>query len=383
MHLNEYITLGRSGLRVSPLALGTMTFGTEWGWGAEESVSQLLFDRYIEAGGNFVDTADGYTGGKSEEMVGKFIAERKVRERVVLATKFTFNAEPGNPNAGGNGRKNVYRALEGSLRRLKTDYIDLYWLHAWDMVTPVEEVVATFDDLVSEGKIRYYGFSDTPAWYLARAATLAEKEGKARLIALQLEYSLVERNIEREHIPAAQELGLGITPWSPLAGGFLSGKYKRQGDSGKGDGRMEKTKESGNPTQKRFSERNWTILDALLEVSKELNRPAAQVALNWAATQPGITSTILGANKMSQLDDNLSAIEFSIPAELRQRLDEVSALESVHPYMFFEPFIQGMIHGGSSVSAWQPARVQLVPALAEPPAKAGSIASVPKKRKSA
>jgi|HubBroStandDraft_6_1064221.scaffolds.fasta_scaffold17445_5 aryl-alcohol dehydrogenase-like predicted oxidoreductase len=381
MHLNEYITLGRSGLRVSPLALGTMTFGTEWGWGAEESVSQLLFDRYIEAGGNFVDTADGYTGGKSEEMVGKFIAERKVRERVVLATKFTFNAEPGNPNAGGNGRKNVYRALEGSLRRLKTDYIDLYWLHAWDMVTPVEEVVATFDDLVSEGKIRYYGFSDTPAWYLARAATLAEKEGKARLIALQLEYSLVERNIEREHIPAAQELGLGITPWSPLAGGFLSGKYKRQGDSGKGDGRLEKTKESGNPTQKRFSERNWTILDALLEVSKELNRPAAQVALNWAATQPGITSTILGANKMSQLDDNLSAIEFSIPAELRQRLDEVSALESVHPYMFFEPFIQGMIHGGSSVSAWQPARVQL--ALAEPQAKAGSIASVPKKRKSA
>jgi aryl-alcohol dehydrogenase-like predicted oxidoreductase len=381
MHLNEYITLGRSGLRVSPLALGTMTFGTEWGWGAEESVSQLLFDRYIEAGGNFVDTADGYTGGKSEEMVGKFIAERKLRERVVLATKFTFNAEPGNPNAGGNGRKNVYRALEGSLRRLKTDYIDLYWLHAWDMVTPVEEVVATFDDLVSEGKIRYYGFSDTPAWYLARAATLAEKEGKARLIALQLEYSLVERNIEREHIPAAQELGLGITPWSPLAGGFLSGKYKRQGDSGKGDGRLEKTKESGNPTQKRFSERNWTILDALLEVSKELNRPAAQVALNWAATQPGITSTILGANKMSQLDDNLSAIEFSIPAELRQRLDEVSALESVHPYMFFEPFIQGMIHGGSSVSAWQPARVQL--ALAEPQAKAGSIASVPKKRKSA
>jgi len=381
MHLNEYITLGRSGLRVSPLALGTMTFGTEWGWGAEESVSQLLFDRYIEAGGNFVDTADGYTGGKSEEMVGKFIAERKLRERVVLATKFTFNAEPGNPNAGGNGRKNVYRALEGSLRRLKTDYIDLYWLHAWDMVTPVEEVVATFDDLVSEGKIRYYGFSDTPAWYLARAATLAEKEGKARLIALQLEYSLVERNIEREHIPPAQELGLGITPWSPLAGGFLSGKYKRQGDSGKGDGRLEKTKESGNPTQKRFSERNWTILDALLEVSKELNRPAAQVALNWAATQPGITSTILGANKMSQLDDNLSAIEFSIPAELRQRLDEVSALESVHPYMFFEPFIQGMIHGGSSVSAWQPARVQL--ALAEPQAKAGSIASVPKKRKSA
>ena len=187
------------------------------------------FDRYLEAGGNFIDTADGYTGGKSEEMVGKFIAERKLRDRVVLATKFTFNAEPGNPNAGGNGRKNIYRALEGSLRRLKTDYIDLYWLHAWDTVTPVEEVVSTLNDLVREGKIRHYGFSDTPAWYVARAYTLAEKEGKERLIALQLEYSLVERNIEREHIPAAQELGLGICPWSPLASGFLTGKYKRQG----------------------------------------------------------------------------------------------------------------------------------------------------------
>src|SRR5438270_5904366 len=203
MQVNDYITLGRSGLRVSPLALGTMTFGTEWGWGAEESVSRQIFDRYFESGGNFVDTADAYTNGKSEEMVGKFIADRKLRDRVVLATKFTFNSEPGNPNAGGNGRKNLYRALEGSLRRLKTDYVDLYWLHAWDMVTPVEEVVATLNSLISEGKIRYYGFSDTPAWYLSRAATLAEKEGKARLVALQLEYSLVERNIEREHIPAA------------------------------------------------------------------------------------------------------------------------------------------------------------------------------------
>ncbi|HEX3820071.1 MAG TPA: aldo/keto reductase [Candidatus Sulfotelmatobacter sp.] len=383
MKLNDYRTLGRSGLRVSPLALGTMTFGTEWGWGAEESVSRQQFDRFIEAGGNFVDTADGYTGGKSEELVGKFIADRNLRDRVVLATKFTFNAEPGNPNAGGNGRKNLYRALEGSLRRLKTDYIDLYWLHAWDMVTPVEEVVATLNDLVSQGKIRYYGFSDTPAWYLSRAVTLAEKEGKARLIALQLEYSLVERNIEREHIPAAQELGLGITPWSPLAGGFLSGKYKREGDTGGGDGRLEKTKESGNPTLKRFSERNWKVLDVLLDVSRKLNRPPAQIALNWAATQHGITSTILGASKISQLEDNLSAIEFSIPSELRQRLDEISAPESVHPYMFFEPFIQGMIHGGASVSAWTPAPIQVPPALAEAAPKVESTPIAPKQRKSA
>lgn len=355
MQLNEYITLGRSGLRVSPLCLGTMTFGTEWGWGAEENVSRSLFDRYLEEGGNFIDTADGYTGGKSEEMVGKFIAARGLRDRVVLATKFTFNADAGNPNAGGNGRKNIYRALHGSLRRLQTDFIDLYWLHAWDTVTPVEEVISTLNDLVRQGKIRHYGFSDTPAWYVARAQTLAEKEGKERLIALQLEYSLVERNIEREHIPAAQELGLGICPWSPLASGFLSGKYKRQGDEGSGDGRLEKMKDSDNPGFKRFNAQNWDILDVLLKVSKELHRSPAQVALNWAVTQPGVTSTILGASKLNQLEDNLRAIEFSIPAALRRQLDEVSATPSIHPYVFYEPFLQGMIHG-ANVRAWSPDR---------------------------
>jgi len=358
MHLNEYTTLGRSGLRVSPLCLGTMTFGTEWGWGAEESVSRQLLDRYVEAGGNFIDTADGYTLGKSEEMLGKFIGERKLRDRIVLATKFTFNADPANPNAGGNGRKNIHRALEGSLRRLQTDYIDLYWLHAWDTVTPVEEVVASLNDLVRRGKILHYGFSDTPAWYLSRAYTLAEKEGKDPLIALQLEYSLVQRNIEREHIPAAQELGLAVCPWSPLASGFLSGKYRREGSGAAGDGRLEKVKDSGNPTLKKFTDQNWRILDELLEIAKQIGRPPAQVALNWAATQPGITSTILGASKLSQLEDNLKAIEFTIPAELRKRLDEIGAPPSIHPYEFFEPFIQTMIHGSSSIKAWRPARVQ-------------------------
>lgn len=353
MRLNEYTTLGRSGLRVSPLCLGTMTFGTEWGWGVEQDLARSLFDRYTEAGGNFIDTADGYTAGKSEEMVGRFIAERNLRDRIVLATKFTFNAEQGNPNAGGNGRKNIYRALEGSLRRLQTDYIDLYWLHAWDTVTPVEEVISTLNDLVRAGKIRHYGFSDTPAWYVARAQTLAEKEGKERLIALQLEYSLVERNIEREHIPAALELGIGICPWSPLASGFLSGKYKRAGNDGHGDGRLEKLKDSGNPGFAKFTEQNWKILDVLLQVAKQMNRPPAQVALNWVASRPGITSTILGASKVKQLEDNLGAIEFSIPAELRKRLDEVSAPASIHPYVFFEPFLQKMIHG-ASVHAWSP-----------------------------
>src|ERR1700730_8650727 len=277
MSVKDYVTLGRSGLRVRPLTLGTMTFGTEWGWGTEEDISRDVFNLYIDAGGNFIDTADLYTAGTSEKMVGKFISERGLRDRVVLATKCTFNAEPGNPNAGGNGRKNIYRALEGSLNRLQTDYIDLYWLHAWDTLTPIEEGVSTLNDLVREGKIRYYGFRDAPAWYLARAQTLAEKEGKERLIALQLEYSLVERTIEREHVPAAQELGMAVCPWSPLAGGFLSEKYKPEGISGRGEGRLETMKASENRGFQRFTQRNWRILEAVLEVSKQIGKTPAQI----------------------------------------------------------------------------------------------------------
>jgi aryl-alcohol dehydrogenase-like predicted oxidoreductase len=353
MSLKQYVTLGRSGLRVSPLALGTMTFGTEWGWGSEPAIARQVFDGYIEGGGNFIDTADGYTNGKSEELLGHFIAERGLRERLVLATKFTFNADPANPNAGGNGRKNMYRALEGSLRRLKTDYIDLYWMHVWDLVTPVEEVLSTMNDLVRAGKIRHFGFSDVPAWYVARAQTLAEKEGKEPIIALQLEYSLIERNIEREHIPVAQELGIGICPWSPLAGGFLTGKYRREGNTGRGEGRLDAAKFS--QLADRFTEHNWRVLDALLEVAKQLNKKPAQVALNWAATQPGITSTIIGASNIAQLQDNLSALEFAIPAELRKRLDDASAIERFHPYTFFEAGIQNRVRGENPVSAWTPA----------------------------
>ncbi len=367
--MTGYVTLGRSGLRVSPLSLGTMTFGTEWGTGADEKGSRAIFDRYLDRGGNSIDTADGYTKGTSESMLGKFITDAKVRDRVVLATKFTFNGQPGNPNSGGNGRKNIYRALENSLRKLQTDYIDLYWLHAWDLVTPVEEVVGTLGDLVAEGKIRYYGFSDTPAWYVARAQTLAEKQGKAPLIALQLEYSLLERNIEREHIPAAQELGLGICPWSPLGGGLLTGKYVREGNSGKGEGRLEVQK-NRNPAFSKFSERNFRIVDALGEVAGELGKPAAQVALNWVATQPGITSTIIGATKTSQLDDNLASLDFTIPAELRKKLDDASAIEMVHPYSFFGGEINAMITGGVTISPWVPARATGGPAILPPKPKA-------------
>jgi aryl-alcohol dehydrogenase-like predicted oxidoreductase len=370
MSLQDYVTLGRSGLRVSPLSLGTMTFGTEWGWGSEEAQAREMFERYVDQGGNFVDTANAYTGGTSEQMVGKFISEKKLRDHIVLATKFTINTEQGNPNTGGNGRKNIYHALESSLRRLQTDYIDLYWLHMWDMVTPVEEVVSTLNDLVGHGKIRYYGFSDTPAWYVARAQTLAEKEGKERLIALQLEYSLMERNIEREHIPVAQEMGIGVCPWSPLAGGFLTGKYKREGDSGKGEGRLETTKSSGNPAFKKFSERNWRIHEVLVEVAKQMNKPPAQVALNWVITQPGVTSTIIGATKLAQLNDNLQAAEIKIPAELRKRLDEVSTPEAIQPYIFFGPDIQPMVTGGTSVRKWVPARVSGGPSASVADSKA-------------
>jgi aryl-alcohol dehydrogenase-like predicted oxidoreductase len=353
MKLNEYVTLGRSGLRVSPLCLGTMTFGTEWGWGSEEDAARAIFDRYLAQGGNFVDTADAYTNGKSEQLVGKFIKDAKVRDRVVLATKFTFNAEPGNPNAGGNGRKNMYRAIEGSLRRLQTDYIDLYWMHVWDRVTPVEEVLDSFDALVRAGKVRYIGFSDVPAWYVARAQTLAEQQGREKIAALQLEYSLVERNIEREHIPAAQELGMAVCPWSPLAGGLLAGKYKREGQSGSTQGRLEIQKAAGNTLFERFTEYNWKIVDVLVEVAKQIGRPPAEVALNWVATQPGVTSTIIGATKIDQLNSNLSSLDFAIPAELRARLDKAGEPDPLaQPYVFFGGAIQSRVTGGTVVRPW-------------------------------
>jgi len=349
MRLNEFTTLGRTGLRVTPLCLGAMGFGTGWGWGADEKSSFQMLDQYLEAGGNFIDTADGYQMGQSEEIVGKYVVERKLRDKAVIATKYTFNfGNLGNPNAGGNGRKNLYRALEGSLRRLKTDYIDLYYLHAWDLITPVEEVVSTMTDLVRDGKIRYYGLSDTPAWYVARAQTLAEKDGLERCATLQLEYSLSERNIEREHIPAAQELGIGLCPWSPLAGGLLTGKYRREGDKGVGDGRL-----TSNPIFNKFTEHNWRVLDALLDVAKQLGKAPSQVAINWLATQPGVTSVILGATKPAQLAENLASLDFSIPENLRKRLEEVGRPEAVHPYNFYTPTMQARLSGNTTVREWR------------------------------
>jgi aryl-alcohol dehydrogenase-like predicted oxidoreductase len=349
--MTNYITLGRSGLKVSPLCLGTMTFGN-YRWGSEDAEGRQIFERFVEAGGNFIDTADGYANGKSEELLGGFINEMGLRDRVVLSTKFTFNLTEGNPNSGGNGRKNIYRALEASLKRLGAEYVDLYWLHAWDMVTPVEEVVSALSDLVREGKIRYYGLSDVPAWYASRAVTLANCTGREQPIALQLEYSLVERTIEREHVPAARELGMGVCPWSPLASGFLSDKYRRDQGPAEQDSRLEVLKEGKNPVFHKFTERNWKILDALRSVAQRLGRKTAQVALNWVITQPGVTSTIIGARRGNQLEDNLGALEFEIPAGLRNELNEASNLDLVHPYMFFEPFTQARINGGVQVHKW-------------------------------
>ncbi|MFM7426014.1 MAG: aldo/keto reductase [Elainella sp.] len=348
MSLETYYTLGKSGLRVSRLALVAMTFGTEWGWGADQETARQLFNTYVDAGSNLIDTADLYTGGTSESWLGQFVAERNLRDRVVIATKFSYNAEPGNPNAGGNGRKNLLRAVEGSLKRLNTDYIDLYILHTWDQITPAAEVMRTLDDLVQSGKVRHIGLSDTPAWYAARAQTLAEWRGYEPISALQLEYSLVERNIEREFVPLGLELGMGIMVWSPLASGLLSGKYRPSQGSFSGEGRLETVKGTPNPAFQKTSERNWQIVAALEAVAQELSRSMAQVA-NWAAHQPGVGSVIVGATKLHQLEDNLKALEFQIPAELLFRLNQVSQPEAQFPYTFFGPEIQAMIHGGKPV----------------------------------
>ena len=349
MQLNDFRTLGRSGLVVSPLALGTMTFGTAR-WGSPDEASRDIFNAYIDAGGNFIDTADVYAAGRSEELAGAYIAERNLRDKIVLATKCGFNTEKGNPHAGGNGRKHIYQALESSLRRLKTDYIDLYWTHVWDMVTPVEEVLQTLGDLVRAGKIRYFGFSDLPAWYAAKAATLATVHAIPGPVALQLEYSLTERTIEQEHLPAARECGLGIVPWSPLAAGFLTGKYQRGATAPGGEGRLNGANPFGDS---KFTDRNWAILDGLHQVATEAEKPLSQVALAWALAQPGITSLIIGASKPEQLHDNLASLEVALTAAQLQKLNEISALPPVFPYPIFTPAINKNIFGGNTVEGWR------------------------------
>lgn len=317
--LDRYVTLGRSGLRVSPLCLGTMTFGQDWGWGATEAESARMLDRYLDLGGNFLDTANFYTQGHSEKILGDLVGANPARRRrVVLATKFFANLLTGDPNGGGASRKSLMAALEDSLRRLRTDHVDLYWLHAWDRFTPIEETLRALDDLVRAGKVRYIGFSDTPAWKTAQAQTLALLKGWTPLVALQIEYSLLERTVEGELVPMAQELGLGITPWSPLKQGLLSGKYTRASRGKDQPGR-------GPGLAGLLNDKAYDLIDALQVVAKDLGTTPARVALAWVQNRPGVASTILGARTLEQLDDNLGALSVRLTPQHTARLDELSA----------------------------------------------------------
>jgi aryl-alcohol dehydrogenase-like predicted oxidoreductase len=341
--MDQYYLLGRSGLRVSRLALGTMNFGTggfHAAYGKTQDEARAVFRRYTEAGGNFIDTADFYTAGQSETILGHLVREAGTRDRLVLTSKFTNSVDPGDPNAGGNGRKHMIRAVETSLRRLQTDYLDLFLLHTWDRVTPVEEVVRTFDDLTRAGKIRYAGLSDVPAWYAARAQTLAETHAQAPLVSLQLPYSLIDRAIETEHVAAGQTLGLGITAWSPLGGGFLTGKYRQDtGQEPSGDGRLSIAGTSGTE----WAARHWELLKTVRSVAEKLDVSMAQIALNWVATQPGVAAAIVGASSPQQLDSTLAALDFELPAELRAELDEASAVPPASVYRMFTPAYQGWL----------------------------------------
>lgn len=349
MSLDRYFTLGNSGLRVSRLALGAMTFGTDWGWGTDKAGAAELFNTYVDAGGNLIDTADLYTNGESERWVGEFVKQRGLRDRMVIATKFSFNGDPANPNAGGNGRKNMLRAVEGSLKRLGTDYIDVYLMHAWDMLTQAEEVMRTFDDLVRSGKVRHIGLSDVPAWYASRAQTIAEFRGYEPVSTLQLEYSLVERGIENEFVELGTRHGMGVMVWSPLASGLLSGKYRPSEAGQFGEGRLQTVSGAGNPAFEKFSERNFAIVAELERVAKEAGRSMAQVAINWVANRPGVATVLIGATKLSQLQDNLGALDFTLPAELAARLDAVSATAPAFPYTFFTNAMQTMVAGSNPV----------------------------------
>jgi aryl-alcohol dehydrogenase-like predicted oxidoreductase len=317
MPLDHFITLGRSGLRVSPLCLGAMTFGEDAGWGASEDVSHDMMSAYLERGGNFIDTANIYTGGHSETIVGDYVRQRGIRrDEIVLSTKFFGSLFPGDPNGGGAGRKALMQQCEASLKRLRTDYVDIYWLHNWDRTAPIEETLRALDDLVTAGKIRYVGFSDIPAWKTAEAQTIAGFRGWAPIIALQLEYSLLERTSEGEQFPMAQAMGMGIMPWSPLKSGFLSGKFKR-GNGGDVD--TKRTGLVGVPSQA-----DYDIIEALAAVAAEVGASSATVALAWVRSQPGVSSTLVGARRVDQLLANLDSIDLVLSSEQIRALDEAS-----------------------------------------------------------
>jgi aryl-alcohol dehydrogenase-like predicted oxidoreductase len=340
------VTLGRSGLRVSPLCLGAMTFGEDLGWGSSVEESQQIMDRFIAAGGNFIDTANFYTKSHSEKIIGDHIGRHPAkRDRLVIATKFSGNLYPGDPNAGGSSRKSIIDACENSLRRLQTDYIDLYWLHNWDMHTPIDETMATLEDLVRSGKVRYIGVSDTPAWKVAEANVMARFRGWSSFIGLQIEYSLLQRTVEQELVPMAQELGLGITPWSPLKGGVLSGKHTR-----KSAGQIQVDRSA--LMSSFLNETTYKLVDELEVVAKAHDSTVARVALAWVRTRPGVTSTIIGARRVSQLDDNLKSLDVTLTAAELARLDSLTAPTFGFPQSM-QPHFPAIHNGGTMVNGVQ------------------------------
>ena len=346
--LQSYRLLGRSGLRVSPLSLGTMTFGSDWGWGADEDEARRLFDTYVDRGGNFIDTASMYTAGSSERLLGRFMADK--REQLVVATKYTMNRRAGDPNAGGNHRKSMVHSVEESLRKLGTDYIDLLYLHVWDYTTPVEEILRGLDDLVRQGKVLYLGISDTPAWQVSRMQAIADLRGWSPLVALQVEYSLAERTTERDLIPMAQEMGLGVIPWSPLAGGVLTGKYKQSDLKSDASANPAGTRHNVVLAHNMLTARNLDIADEVGKIADELGKSRAQVALAWTLLNPAVTSPIIGARTLQQLEDNIGALEVRFDDEQRARLDAISAVEPGFPHTMIRlPMVQQVIFGGAQV----------------------------------
>ena len=327
MALDSYVTLGRSSLRVSPFTLGTMTFGEDHGWGASPEESMNVLAAYLDQGGNSIDTANMYTNGHAEKIIGDFFAHHPDRrDRVVIGTKFFGNLHAGDPNGGGVGRKGILHQLEDSLRRLQTDYVDIYWVHNYDPVAPIEETLRTLNDLVSSGKVRYIGLSDLPAWRIAQAAMTSRFTSWAPITALQLEYSLLERTSEGELLPAASEFGIGVLPWSPLKNGFLSGRYGTDRPAPDATTRTKISSFFQPPT-----ERQYQIIDRANKIAADLGVSTAAVALAWVRGRPGVSSTLIGARTLNQLQDNISALGVTLTGEQRAELDEVSAPELAFP----------------------------------------------------
>jgi len=342
--LDHYRLLGHSGLRVSPLALGTMTWGVAQGWGNDEAEARRVLDAYAERGGNSIDTANFYAAGESERMLGRLLQGR--RDRFVVATKYSLTMQPGDPNASGNHRKNLRQSVEASLRRLDTDHIDLLYLHVWDRRTPVDEILRAFDDLVRAGKILYIGLSDTPAWQASRMQAIAELRGWSRLVALQLPYNLTERTVERDLIPMAAEMGMGVLPWSPLAGGVLSGKYSTADLQA---ARSMDSRKSINVATGRLSERNLAIAAELTAVAAEIGCTPAQAALAWTLQNPAVTSPILGTRTLAQLEDNLGALAVVFSSEQLQRLQAISRIDLGFPHEFLASPVIGPMFGNVQV----------------------------------